>query len=326
MDGQYAMRTDLRSLEMLLAVVDQGSIGGAARALQVAQPSVTNRIKRLERHLGLTLIVRSPRGCRLTDEGVAVADWAREVLGASDQLETGVAALRRNHDSQLSVSASLTVAEYLLPRWLADLRLRSPETGVALRMCNSEQAAQDVLHGAADLGFIEGPRTTSGLHARVVAVDDLVIVVAPGHPWSRRRRPLTVAELAATPLIAREKGSGTRDTLDHALARAGAEGAAAPRLELASTAAIRTAVLTGQGVGVLSRFAISDDIRGGRLREVAVEDVDLRRRLRAIWRSGSQLSGPAADLTHCALQSSWGRPAQGRTHRPARTKAAKAAG
>jgi molybdate transport repressor ModE-like protein len=300
------MRTDLRSLEMLLAVAEYGSIGAAARALDVAQPSVTDRLRRLEGHLGLALVVRSPRGSRLTDEGVAVADWAREVIGASDQLEAGVAALRRGHDSQLRVSASLTVAEYLLPRWLADLRLRSPDTGVALRMCNSQQVARDVLDGSADLGFIEGPRTTGGLRAWVVAVDDLVIVVAPGHPWARRRRPLGVAELAEAPLIAREKGSGTRDTLDHALIRAGAHRTATPRLELGSTSAIKTAVLTGQGVGVLSRFAISDDIRGGRLREVAVEDVDLRRRLRAIWRAGSRLSGPAADLANCAAQSSWG--------------------
>ncbi|MFI7104470.1 LysR family transcriptional regulator [Streptomyces sp. NPDC050161] len=312
------MRTDLRSLEMLLAVAEHGSIGAAARSLDVQQPSVTDRLQRLERHLGLSLVERSPRGSRLTPEGVAVADWAREVLNASDQLEAGVAALRRSHDSQLRVSASLTVAEYLLPRWLADLRLRSPDTGVALRMCNSEQVALDVLHGDADLGFIEGPRTTRGLHARVVAVDDLVIVVAPGHPWARRRRPLSVTELADAPLIVREKGSGTRDTLDHALVRAGAHRTATPRLELGSTGAIKAAVLTGQGVGVLSRFAISDDIRGARLREVAVDDVDLRRRLRAIWRSGTHLAGPAAELTACAVQSSWsGAGAAGGDARPA---------
>lgn len=296
------MRTDLRSLEMLLAVAEQGSIGAAARALDIRQPSVTDRLQRLERHLGLALVERSPRGSRLTPEGVAVADWAREVLSASDQLEAGVAALRRTHDSQLRVSASLTVAEYLLPRWLADLRQSSPDTGVALRMCNSGQAAQDVLHGDADLGFIEGPRTTRGLHTRVVAADALVIVVAPGHPWGRRRRPLGVGELADAPLIVREKGSGTRETLDNALVGAGAHRTGTARLELGSTAAIKAAVLTGQGVGVLSRLAISDDIRAGRLREVAVEGVDLRRRLRAIWRAGTRLTGPAAELAACAVR------------------------
>lgn len=294
------MRTDVRSLEWLLAVADSGSIGAAARQLGVSQPSVTNRLQRLERHLHLALLDRSPRGTRLTVEGMAVAGWARHLVRASDTLEAGVAALRRQHDSQLRVSASMTVSEYLMPGWLAQLQQRAPEIGVALRMCNSQQVVRDVLGGEADLGFVEGPGACGGLRTRTLMSDELVIVVAADHPWARRELPVDAAELSLAPLIVRERGSGTRDILDAALARAGVHRTITPRLELASTSAIKQAVVTGQGVGVLSQLAVAEDRASGRLREVQVGDVDLRRDFRIVWRAGGQLHGAAAELAACA--------------------------
>jgi DNA-binding transcriptional LysR family regulator len=298
-------RTDLASLETLLAVTEHGSIGAAARALGLRQPSVTDRLQRLERHLELSLLVRSPQGTRLTAEGAAVADWARATLAASDLLEAGAAALRRRHGGELRVSASMTISEYLVPRWLTDLRVAAPAVTVSLRVGNSEQVADDVLRADADLGFVEGLSVPNGLHQRVFATDELVVVVADGHPWARRRRPLTAAELAATPLIVRERGSGTRETLARALAVAGFE-PVSPQLELGSTAAVKAAVATSQGISVLSRLAVADDVAAGRLRVVEVADLSLRRRLRVVWRQHTTLTGPAADLVRRAQ--AWSAP------------------
>lgn len=294
-------RTDLRSLEVLLAVAEHGSIGAAARALDMRQPSVTDRLQRLERHLHLDLVRRTARGSVLTSEGSAVADWAREVVAASDRLESGVAALRARHDSQLRVAASMTIAEYLVPRWLAELASTAPETSVSLRMRNSAQVAEEVTRGDADLGFVESPRLPVGLHKRTFAEDELVLVVGPQHPWRRRRRAVGPAELVSAALIVREQGSGTRDALERALTKAGHPHGAA-RLELASTAAIKSAVLAGQGVGVLSRLAVADDVAGGRLHAVPVDGIDLRRKLRIVWRAGTKLVGPAGELASCALR------------------------
>lgn len=293
------MRTDLRSLEMLLAVAEHGSIGRAARSLGLRQPSVTDRIRNLERHLKLELVRRSPQGTTLTLEGVTVADWARRVLDASDRLEVGVAALRREHDSKIRVSASMTISEYLMPRWLSELHA---DASVSLRMCNSKQVAEDVLTGDADLGFVEGLRTPAGLHTRAFADDELVVVAAPRHPWARREGGISVAELAQAALVIREPGSGTREAFDKAVLRAGFDHVP-PRLELGSTAAIKAAVLTGQGVGVLSKLTIAEDVAAGQLAVIAVHGIDLRRKLRMMWRSGSKLVGPAADLAACAARS-----------------------
>ncbi len=295
------MRTDLRSLEVLLAVAEQGSIGGAAKALELRQPSVTDRLRRLERHLRLELVHRSPRGTTLTPEGAAVADWAREVLAASDRLEAGTAALRREHDSELQIAASMTIAEYLLPRWLAQLHDLCPDANVSLRMGNSSRVAADVVHDEVDLGFIEGLHTPPGLHTKVFATDELVVIAEPRHRWTRRTQPVSVDELAGAELIMRELGSGTREAFDAALNRAG-HPRVHPHLELASTEAIKSAVLLGHGVGVLSELATTEDVSTGRLAIVPIDGMNLHRDLRMAWRSGTQLTGPAAELASCAVR------------------------
>lgn len=143
------------------------------------------------------------------------------------------------------------------------------------------------------MGFVEGPSVPQGLYSTPVARDRLVVVVAPGHPWARRRRPLTVAELAATPLVVREVGSGTRRTLDLALEEYDRP---PPLLELGSSAAVRTSVLGGVGPAVLSTLAVSEYLDSGRLRAVDVDGLDLSRVLRAVWRPPRVLTGPAGEL------------------------------
>lgn len=293
------MRVDLRSLEMLLAIAEHGSIGAASRALAVSQPAVSTRMRELERRTRLALVERTPRGSRLTTVGATLADWAKDVLAASDRLEAGVNALRANRNSELRLSASMTVAEYLLPRWLTELANRSPATSVALRVHNSADVARQVLSGDADVGFVEGVSVPTGLARRVVARDELVVVVGRRHPWARRRRGLRLDEIAGAALVLRESGSGTRETLDRALARAGIE--ITPRLVLASTAAIKSAVEAGEGVSVLSRLTLVEELRSGRLVELSVPDLDLRRSLRAIWPSGLPLPEPAVELLRCAV-------------------------
>lgn len=285
---------DLGALELLLAVARHGSLGRAARDLGITQPAASSRIRAMERQLGVALVDRSPRGSRLTAEGVLVTDWARRVVEAAEAFDAGAQALRGRRDSRLRVAASMTIAEYLLPGWLIALRAERPGTAVSLHAGNSALVAERLLAGEADLGFVEGLSVPTGLDAAVIGHDRLVVVAAPSHPWARRRTPLTAAELAATPLILREEGSGTRQVLDAALAAAG--GVAPPLLELASTTAVKAAVLSGAGPSVLSELALGEELASRRLARIPLEDVRLRRDLRAVWRTGHRPTGPARDL------------------------------
>ncbi|MCX4747567.1 LysR family transcriptional regulator [Kitasatospora sp. NBC_01287] len=285
---------ELSALELLLAVDRHGSVGRAAAELGISQPAASARIKGMERQLGVPLLDRSPRGSRPTPAGLLVVGWARRVVEAAEALDAGIDALRGRRDARLRVVASLTVAEYLMPGWLLALAAARPETAVTLRTANSAAVAEQLLAGEADLGFVEGSRAPAGLAGAVVATDRLVLVVAPTHPWARRRAPVTAAELAATPLVLREPGSGTREVLDRALAAAGVT--ATPLLELASSTALKAAAMSGAGPVCLSELAVADELAARRLVEVPLTALDLRRPLRAVWPAGTRPVGPARDL------------------------------
>ncbi|MGP4053094.1 LysR family transcriptional regulator [Streptomyces sp. 2A115] len=282
---------ELGALELLLAVARLGSLGRAARELGITQPAASSRIRSMERQLGVALVDRSPRGSQLTDAGALVTDWARRVVEAAEAFDAGAQALRDRRDSRLRVAASMTIAEYLLPGWLIALRAQRPDTAVSLIAGNSTVVAERLLGGEADLGFVEGLSVPGGLDSVVVARDRLIVVTAPGHPWARRRRALDAVELADTPLILREKGSGTRQVLDAALG-----GLARPLIELSSTTAVKASVASGAGAAVLSELALGEELSARRLVEIPLEGVRLSRDLRAVWPTGHRPTGPARDL------------------------------
>ncbi|WP_079086973.1 LysR family transcriptional regulator [Streptomyces silvensis] len=282
---------DLAALELLLAVARLGSLGRAARELGISQPAASGRIRSMERQLGVALVDRSPRGSRLTEAGALVTDWARRVVEAAEAFDAGAQALRDRRDSRLRVAASMTIAEYLLPGWLIALRARRPDTAVSLLAGNSAAVTGRLLTGEADVGFVEGIGVPAGLDGVVVAQDRLVVVVAPGHAWARRRAPVAAAELAATPLILREEGSGTRQVLQAALGEL-----ARPLLELSSTTAVKSAAVSGAGPAVLSELAVGEELAARRLVSVPVDGARLRRELRAVWPVGHVPAGPARDL------------------------------
>ncbi len=225
--------SDLTGFDLLLSVARLGSLGRAAAEHGISQPAASARIRHLEGQLSLALIDRSPRGSTLTPAGALVADWAQAVADAAAALDAGVTALRRERESRLRVAASMTVAEYLLPAWLTALRAAGSGAAVALSAVNSAEVAEAVRTGAADICFVEAPGVPDGLRAGPVGQDTLTVVVAPSHPWVRRRSGVPPAELAATALVSRESGSGTRGFLEQAL-RAGRPGtrAAASRAVL----------------------------------------------------------------------------------------------
>jgi molybdate transport repressor ModE-like protein len=293
---------DLASLELLHGVAQHGSIRQAASAFGISQPAASSRLQSLERTLGLDLLDRSSGTARLTPAGMAVVQWSEGILDATRTLLAGTDALRIEGRTKLRLAASMTVAEYLMPQWLVRLRALEPELRVSLDMENSSRVVELVREKKVDLGFVEGRSPLSGLQHRVIARDELVLLVAPEHPWSRRRKPLSVDELAPIALVVRERGSGTREVLANAFARKGYELTAL--VELGSTTAIKRAVAQGTGPAVLSRLSVRDDLREGRLIEVATSGLDFSRSITAVWLRSIPLSEAARNLVSLAAGAS----------------------
>ncbi|WP_423739427.1 LysR substrate-binding domain-containing protein [Cryobacterium zongtaii] len=172
-------------------------------------------------------------------------------------------------------------------------------THIGLTAVNSDSVMTLVRDGIVALGFIETPNIPADLRRTTIGRDVLQVAVSPTHPWARRRQPLTAEELARTPLVTREEGSGTRKVLENLFEpiMSALGESTPPRWEYSSTAAVRSAIASGTGPGVLSSVAIADDVALGRLVTVPVSGVTLTRRLSAVWASGPRPTQvPAQDL------------------------------
>jgi DNA-binding transcriptional LysR family regulator len=313
---------DLGALRALREVGRQGSIAAAAAVLGVSQQALSARMRSLERAMRITLLARTPAGSHLTEQGRLIVGWAEDVLDAADRLEAGLRSIRSGVSHRLAIAASQTIAEHLVPHWLVELRSIEqnsaerngaaqdtpeqhgpgqgsagrdgsagtdqdagyPPTVVELTVANSTGVLELVRSGKVGLGFIETPHLPADLVTAPLRDDEMLVVTAPSHPWARRRRPLPLAEVAATPLVMREAGSGTRDTLTDHLAAQVPPLHARIAMELGTSAAVRSAIAAGVGPGVLSRLAVRDDLVLGRLVAVEVAGPPLTRQLTAVWR------------------------------------------
>jgi DNA-binding transcriptional LysR family regulator len=198
----------------------------------------------------------------------------------------------------LRLAASMTVAEYLVPGWLRQLAVAAPGATVYLEMGNTARVGDLVAAGAVEVGFVEGVRLPARMKSKDLLVDELAIVVGVKHPWARRRKPVTATELAGTPLLMREPGSGTRDVLTDELTHHGL--VPSVLMELGSTTAIKAAAVAGTAPAVLSKLAVAAELTSGSLVEVPFEGLYLRRVIRAIWASTRRPSGVVSQLISLA--------------------------
>jgi len=294
---------DLGALRALREVGRQGSIAAAAAVLGVSQQALSARMRTLERSLNIALLARTPTGSQLTEQGRLVVGWAEEVLDAADRLAAGLRSIRSGVSHRLAIAASQTIAEHLVPHWLVELRAAEQAaeqttgqapTMVELQVANSTAVIELVRDVKAGLGFIETPHLPADLVTAPLRDDEMLVVAAPGHPWARLRRALSLTEIAATPLVMREAGSGTRDTLTDHLAAQEPSLQARAAMELGTSAAVRSAIAAGVGPGVLSRLAVRDDLVLGRLVAIEVAGPRLTRRLTAVWRPDHEPLAPEA--------------------------------
>ncbi|GAA2829645.1 DNA-binding transcriptional LysR family regulator [Leucobacter komagatae] len=286
---------DIGALRALALIAETGSISAASSVLGLSQQAASLRVRSLEQELGVPLLVRSARGSRLTEAGELVVGWACLVLDAANGFGAAVAALREGQGNSLRIAASLTIAEHLLPGWIARWRgLQGPSGATAtLTAANSSAVIASLRSGDVDLGFVETPELPSDLSAATVGRDRIEVVVAASHPWAGRT--VSPAELAATPMVHRERGSGTRLAFERALAAAGHPLEAEPAAVHETTLGARSAVMAGVAPGALSVLAVRDDIRGGRLARVAVAGLEITRPLTALWR-GADPTAAAQEL------------------------------
>jgi DNA-binding transcriptional LysR family regulator len=192
----------------------------------------------------------------------------------------------------LRVAASTTIAQYVLPRLLADFARQHPAVQLELESANTQRVAEAVADGETPIGLIEGPAHRQELTIQRWIEDELVLVVPSGHEWANAE--IALSKLGSAKLLARERGSGTREVLEQALKRAGAPiHRAAIAMELGSTEALLACVEAGLGVGFASRFALERQRALGTLAVVKVKGLRVTREFSMVHPRGPKANGVA---------------------------------
>ncbi len=261
----------LDQLRVFVAVAERQHVTRAAEALHLAQSAVSAHIAALEERHDARLFERAGRGIRLTEAGATFLVEAKAVLAQVDRAELVLAEISGLRRGRLQLQASETIAGYWLPSRLVTFRRANPSLAITLAIGNSSEAIESVLAGRVEIGFIEGAVDDLALTVTDLAQDQLVVVVAPDHPWADRER-VEAADIAQSAWVLREPGSGTRGIFEADLARLGvAPGGLDVALELPRNEAVISAVQAGLGATAVSANAAVAGLEAGLLVKVAID-------------------------------------------------------
>ena len=275
-------------LRIFVAVAERQHVTQAAAFLNLTQSAVSAAIAALEDRHAVRLFDRIGRRIVLTDAGQQFLDEARALLGRAEQSERLLADLAGLRRGRLRLAASQTVANYWLPPLMHRFHAAHPGFRLGLAIGNTAEVARLVQAAGADLGFVEGEIDDPALSIRPLAGDDLMLVVAPAHPWAGGA-PVDARDLLTSPWVLREPGSGTRTVFEAVLARHGlAPDKVEIALELPSNESVRAAVESGAGATVLSALVVGPAVAAGRL--AAVDFALPGRRFRVLHHKDRQLS------------------------------------
>jgi DNA-binding transcriptional LysR family regulator len=252
----------LEQLRIFVAVAEREHVTKAAADLNLTQSATSAAVAALEGRYAARLFDRVGRRIALTDAGRLFLVEARAVLARAAAAETVLADLAGLKRGRLALAASQTVASYWLPPLMHRYQERYPGVSVTLDIANTEIVAAAIHDGSADIGVVEGEVDDPALAVAPVAEDEMVLTVAPGHPWADGRK-LTPSDLAAGRWVMRERGSGTRAILEAAVGGERLNVA----MEFASNEAVRSAAEAGAGAAVMSRLVAASSLASGALVE-----------------------------------------------------------
>lgn len=265
-----------QALQVFMTAAEQRNFTRAAELLHMTQPAVSSYVQGLERTLDCKLLERTNKYVRLTQAGEVVYAHAREILGLYTRMANVLDDLKHTAHGPLSIGSSYTFGEYILPYVVAEMVKEYPSVQPIITIANSSEITGLVNSHQLDVGIVEGEGAeTPGVTIQPFAEDRMVVAVASNHPLAVRS-PVKLEELAETPWIVRETGSGTREMQEKAVKQLQID--PKTRMVFGSTQAIKEFVQAGMGVTLLSRWTLRKELQAGSLKALELPGLPLLRR------------------------------------------------
>ncbi len=270
---------NLHELNVFVEAALAQNFSVAARRLYLSQPAVSLHIGNLEKQLGLELFHRNGRTIQLSDAGRVLLPLAQEALRHGKRIEETMSSLRGVMIGELAIASSTTVGKYILPRVVGEFRRCYPQVRVSITVSSRRSAIDGLLAGRAQLAVVSARLNHAELEYHGFARDDIILIVAPDHPWADGRT-IAAEDLLKQPFVGRETTAGAYEVLAAGLATQGVDIEQLQTvITLANAEAIEMSVEAGIGVAFVSKLAAASGLALGRVVEVPVGGLDLTREI-----------------------------------------------
>ncbi|MEH7804698.1 MULTISPECIES: LysR family transcriptional regulator [Bacillus] len=263
------------ALKTFVTVVEEKNFTKAAQKLRISQPSVSLHIKNLEQEFQTVLLNRSPKQLTVTPTGDMLYHRSKQIIRLYEQAKQDIYEHHHLARGKLTIGASFTIGEYVLPQILAEFHQLYPHVDIEVVIDNTEAIASHVRLFHVDIGLIEGQTNDKELTVETFLEDELYIVAPLDHPFAKKK-DVTIDQLQNETWITREEGSGTGEYLQHVLKSNGLK--ARTFVTFSSNQAIKEAVIHGMGLSVLSKYVLQRGSIGGELAVISVRGMDFKRK------------------------------------------------
>jgi LysR family transcriptional regulator, transcriptional activator of the cysJI operon len=287
---------DDHKLRVFCTVAETKSFSKTSEIIHLTQPAVSLQIQALEEVYETKLFDRSSSTVTLTPAGEVLYKYAKDILSLYANVQKMIGELTGLVKGSISIGASSTIGNYVLPAVITDFKKTHPKIKIHLLVGNTKRVVEMLNSGNIDLGLVEGEVTRQKMIVEKILADELMLIVPAYHPWAKKKE-ISISELTKEPVIFREGGSGTRQMIEKFLAMHGiAPQAMKISMVLGSTEAIKEAVENGLGVSIISRWAARKENKYGTLSFLKIKEQKMMREFSLIANKGAILSHAADEF------------------------------
>ncbi len=268
---------DLWQLTVYVSVVENKSFSKASNAINLSQPTVSSHIKELEDQFNCRLLDRLGKITEPTQAGLILYNYAKKLLALRDQAESSLYDFLGNTKGSICIGGSTIPSGYIIPKLIGPFSKQYPNISIELRAGDTMQITKKIITGKIEIGIVGAKIDDPKIHQKKLVADEMKLIVPVNHKWANKQS-INCTKLFEEAFIAREKGSGTWQSILRSIEGAGFDPKQLnTRVTMGNSVSVIQSILNHVGISILSTIAVQDDLDKGRLKALAVEGLDLNR-------------------------------------------------
>ena len=292
-------------LRVFCTVAETGSFSKASEIIHLTQPAVSLQIQALEELYETKLFDRTSSSVILTPSGEILYKYAKEILTLYSQAEKDIGEITGLVKGSISIGASTTIGNYLLPLVISDFKIENPKIKIHLLVGNTKRVVDLLNAGNLDIGIVEGEIKKYKIISEKLISDEMMLIIPSEHPWAKKK-DISMLDIIKEPFIFREEGSGTRQVIEKYLNK---RGITTQKMNistiLGSTEAIKEAVARGIGMSIVSKWTVRKEIKSGELKTILFKEGRMLRDFSLIFNKNTVTSYAVEEFLNYLRQYSY---------------------